>query len=693
MLSNKKSEHRVVLNSNCLIYFVDKEVNNDYLKNVAYNAFDFMAFDNIDYRYFKNFDEAWNSLYKFQNMHFKLSDNYSEKSHGYKQGFNNEKGALSYSLNLRDIKYVYFCPLGYIEDTQSFMVQFDYQDFEDKDYKIIGNFDQKSFIYNLHCKNENRRSWNDFELSISNSSFLDEPFQLNYSNFFQSHQIAYDTPNSNLCGSHKLPRIFNVATEPLMQDLNIDIEHLITPANGMQAFSVINKCKNLKRISFVDIQPQSILFTKMLLMHYEPELRGYYQFCELFKEQYSVSLIEKDKDRIKEYEQEFLSNIGYDTSHSETTFKKLKTRINNLQIDYHYNSLTNYNFLQELTDDNKTFLIYFSNIFHYVPTSFYSSQIDYNFFLKKIAYDEQSKKNKSYFYGQLPLSRKYGFGDYIVCTDEIDIELDDDFDYEWRKDYFESSQESFNNNIVETGFNFEINVPNQIVRFFNDRQKEQHYQNLQPVSKNDKFDWVVKKSKIATLKLNLKIPYTEMYNEANSLLSEFIIHRNKYEEGHRGWKSLVLHGSGKHYTLGADQYDDAPDYHWTDICDKCPITYDFIKNSLFIDSFERVRFMLLEPNGFICPHKDDDEHRLQTFNIALNHPEDCIMGMENYGIVPWKEGDVRMMNISVKHSVWNRSNKNRIHLIVHGGPSKKIYEQKFNKMVIDSYESLYDSIN
>ena len=54
MLSNKKSEHRVVLNSNCLIYFVDKEVNNDYLKNVAYNAFDFMAFDNIDYRYFKN---------------------------------------------------------------------------------------------------------------------------------------------------------------------------------------------------------------------------------------------------------------------------------------------------------------------------------------------------------------------------------------------------------------------------------------------------------------------------------------------------------------------------------------------------------------------------------------------------------------------------------------------------------------
>ena len=266
MLSNKKSEHRVVLNSNCLIYFVDKEVNNDYLKNVAYNAFDFMAFDNIDYRYFKNFDEAWNSLYKFQNMHFKLSDNYSEKSHGYKQGFNNEKGALSYSLNLRDIKYVYFCPLGYIEDTQSFMVQFDYQDFEDKDYKIIGNFDQKSFIYNLHCKNENRRSWNDFELSISNSSFLDEPFQLNYSNFFQSHQIAYDTPNSNLCGSHKLPRIFNVATEPLMQDLNIDIEHLITPANGMQAFSVINKCKNLKRISFVDIQPQSILFTKMLLL-------------------------------------------------------------------------------------------------------------------------------------------------------------------------------------------------------------------------------------------------------------------------------------------------------------------------------------------------------------------------------------------------------------------------------------------
>ena len=46
----------------------------------------------------------------------------------------------------------------------------------------------------------------------------------------------------------------------------------------------------------------------MLLMHYEPELRGYYQFCELFKEQYSVSLIEKDKDRIDWIESQSLYN-------------------------------------------------------------------------------------------------------------------------------------------------------------------------------------------------------------------------------------------------------------------------------------------------------------------------------------------------------------------------------------------------
>jgi len=227
-----------------------------------------------------------------------------------------------------------------------------------------------------------------------------------------------------------------------------------------------------------------------------------------------------------------------------------------------------------------------------------------------------------------------------------------------------------------------------ISEFFKKRSTENHYNNIQPLPDKDKFNWIIHKSKLATLTLNIEMPYEDMYNEAYNLLHDFYDHR-AYGEPNTGWKSLVIHGRGKHCTLGDDQYDltKLPDYHWTEICDKCPITTNFLKNDIPLNEFLRIRFMLLEPGGYIIPHSDDDCDRLQTFNLALNQPDDCIMGMENYGIVPWQIGDFRMMNITPEHAVWNKSNIPRIHIIIHG----YVYEDKeheFKKCVIDSYNRL-----
>lgn len=181
-----------------------------------------------------------------------------------------------------------------------------------------------------------------------------------------------------------------------------------------------------------------------------------------------------------------------------------------------------------------------------------------------------------------------------------------------------------------------------------------------------------------------------MYREALKLLEEFYSHREE-GESHKGWKSLVIHGRGKHITQGDDQYEnlkDLPDYHWTEIADKCPITTTWLKQHSFLDKFLRVRFMLLEPGGYIMPHNDNNKRKLQAINIALNNPDNCNFGMENYGLIPWSPGDVRLIDISTVHAVWNNSSIPRIHMIIHGWPVQQY--KNYRNLIIESYEKTYE---
>jgi hypothetical protein len=189
----------------------------------------------------------------------------------------------------------------------------------------------------------------------------------------------------------------------------------------------------------------------------------------------------------------------------------------------------------------------------------------------------------------------------------------------------------------------------------------------------DMFDpkWVILESGWPFFKLSSldDQPYKEMYKEAEALIEHFKPHRDDY--GH-GWRSLTLHGLNDD-TQSLGQYGDdrnevLKQLHWTWVADRCPVTKKFLTDVWPAEYLNRVRFMLLEPGGYILPHQDrtDDQKRLSVCNISLNNPEGCEFVFKGHGTVPFDDnGSAMLMDISNVHAVWNRSDKPRLHMIIH----------------------------
>jgi aspartyl/asparaginyl beta-hydroxylase (cupin superfamily) len=91
--------------------------------------------------------------------------------------------------------------------------------------------------------------------------------------------------------------------------------------------------------------------------------------------------------------------------------------------------------------------------------------------------------------------------------------------------------------------------------------------------------------------------------------------------------------------------------------------------------------MLLEPGGYITPHVDAHNHVFGAVNISLNNPEGCRLVTE-CGTVPFRSsGSAMFLNTSYQHAVWNDSNEDRIHMIVHGAADRSYW----HKLVVDSF--------
>ena len=213
-----------------------------------------------------------------------------------------------------------------------------------------------------------------------------------------------------------------------------------------------------------------------------------------------------------------------------------------------------------------------------------------------------------------------------------------------------------------------INEHKQILEEFWSKNRDINFDYKYP----DFFDpkWVVTESQWPWFRLSVfdNMPWKQMHSEAEKLLDRFHSHRDDYGVG---WKSLTIHGLNED-TQSLDGYGDRSDtlnqLDWTWVADECPTVKDFLVNYWPAEYLNRVRFMLLEPGGYILPHQDrhSDQKRLSVCNISLNHPEGCEMVFEDYGVVPFDDnGSALLMDISNKHAYVNNSDKPRLHMIIH----------------------------
>lgn len=243
-----------------------------------------------------------------------------------------------------------------------------------------------------------------------------------------------------------------------------------------------------------------------------------------------------------------------------------------------------------------------------------------------------------------------------------------------------------------------------IIKLFKKNKRRPHYPLVKPIPEeftdweNNKHvsrnlvRWIMEQSHVATLLLDLEIPHAEMLAEAKSQDHRFVKHRGSSSPG---WSSMAIHGTAvedtapKEALIAKGKYTEetCPEYGWTELADKCPVTKQWLE-SLEFTLFKRVRFMKLDPGGWIDPHADTNVPGLHAWNIALNNPEGHKFVMDGYGYVPWKPGQMRGVDISKTHSVINTGTEPRIHMIIHGH-----YGEKFVDIICRSYKKLYEETN
>lgn len=195
--------------------------------------------------------------------------------------------------------------------------------------------------------------------------------------------------------------------------------------------------------------------------------------------------------------------------------------------------------------------------------------------------------------------------------------------------------------------------------------------------------WILTRARAGWLKLNIDAPYAEMLAEARALKERFVIHRDDQSEG---WRSLTIHGVASHVTNVPEMHglnSDEVTYQWTDVAEYCPVTVNYFKNVFPYRSYQRLRYMLVEPQGYIMPHSDNRESFLGgAVNISLNNPKGCQLVTTN-GTVPFENtGSAFLFNNHYDHAVYNNSNEDRFHIIVHGtwrGP-------EWDQIVVNSYQ-------
>ena len=197
--------------------------------------------------------------------------------------------------------------------------------------------------------------------------------------------------------------------------------------------------------------------------------------------------------------------------------------------------------------------------------------------------------------------------------------------------------------------------------------------------------WLFKQN-VPWIELDSKINRPTWLKEGLDAIPYLVEHREG--EGHNGWESCCIHGLGITKT-GTDMSAPLGDYHWTKLSELTPTIKQFWESFPF-ENLLRVRFMSLAPGGNVALHNDNPgevENLLDEIipiNIAITHPEGCIMTLPDFGNVPFAPGKVFLVNITNDHMVVNNSNIRRLHMIGHGYVGNR--KREFCDMIVRSYQ-------
>jgi len=207
--------------------------------------------------------------------------------------------------------------------------------------------------------------------------------------------------------------------------------------------------------------------------------------------------------------------------------------------------------------------------------------------------------------------------------------------------------------------------------------------------KTPSFDWIQNASGLPWLNLLIDVPVQLIAHEIQNIQHLMVPHRDDYSE-HQGWESFCIHGQAYNLTRESMHYEPDKTYHWTnEAIEFMPGTVAYFQNQWPSAQYHRIRVMRLKPGGYISIHSDYSVPKLNPINVAITQPDHCNFVMEKYGCVPYQPGLAFWLDVSNRHTVFNNSNQDRWHLIVH----QDFDNIDFQDLVAKSYKAMYNQYN